>query len=264
MNVALDGTVAPGVLESSKESSFVPAQVLSEVDEWSGGSGVAPGRLGCGVALADDAEELTRQSGALGNLWRTLVEFIQIAAGLFGLLEQPPSDLSRGGARRRRKGRRLSAPASTRAEMFSDPRPNDARSSGKALRVQLVPELGAVVASLLPAQLQILVEWIEGRGTLGLFAFRKALSANPAAHRLSVQTELACGPLLGRALSDLLHHRFIAHQAAFPVLLLHLPGRSRRFDCGRWLLASRLRRGLCIRILGDFSRHFAEQTMMRP
>jgi hypothetical protein len=120
--------------------------------------------------------------------------------------------------------------------MLSDPRSNDARSSGKASRVQLVPELGAVVASLLPAQLQILVEWIEGRGTLGQFAFRKALSANPAAHRLSVQTELACGPLLGHALSDLLHHCFIARQAAFPVQLLKQQP-SEQFDGGAGMVA---------------------------
>jgi hypothetical protein len=43
---------------------------------------------------------------------------------------------------------------------------------------------------------------IEGRGTLDLPTFRKALSANPVAHSLSVLTELACGPLLGHALSD--------------------------------------------------------------
>jgi hypothetical protein len=40
------------------------------------------------------------------------------------------------------------------------------------------------------------MEWIEGRGTLDLFTFRKALSANPLAH----------GPLLGHALPDIHHH----------------------------------------------------------
>jgi hypothetical protein len=45
------------MFESSKESSFVLAQMLGEVDEWSAGGG---------VALVDDAEELTRQGAAPG------------------------------------------------------------------------------------------------------------------------------------------------------------------------------------------------------
>ncbi len=99
MDVALDRSVAPGLLEGREEGGFVVGWMFREAGQWTGNGIPSPLRPCRGVALPDDATELTRRCCKRRNLRRTAVQFIQEGLCLFGLLQHLPGGPARRHAR---------------------------------------------------------------------------------------------------------------------------------------------------------------------
>ena len=87
VDVALDRSVAPGLLKGCEEGGFVATEMFCEATQRTG-SGVSLPLGPCrGVAFPDDAAELTRRCGKRCDLRGTAVELIEEGPCLLGLLQ---------------------------------------------------------------------------------------------------------------------------------------------------------------------------------
>src|ERR1035437_7596710 len=80
--------------------------------------------------------------------------------------------------------------------------------------------LGRIVATLLPALLQILTMLIDHRWAVWVLALWEPSGTDPTAHRSPAKTAVASCLALGDTLANLFHHGLIAYQPPFPLLLL--------------------------------------------
>ena len=103
--------------------------------------------------------------------------------------------------------------------MLVHPITQGVRPSREAAGAQFPPELGAVVAPLLPTHFQIIPMWIDRRGGMMVLAFREALGTDKAAYGLAAQAALARDFPLRSALPEQSHDRLIAGHPALAVLL---------------------------------------------
>src|SRR4051794_39462764 len=93
------------------------------------------------------------------------------------------------------------------------------RPNCEALRAQFSPELGAVMAALLPTQFQIVPMAVDQRGATTLLALRKAMGADKSAYGLAAQATLARDFSLRNALLEQRHHRLITGRPALAVVI---------------------------------------------
>jgi len=77
MNLAFNRSVAPRLLKGCKEGDFVAAWMFCNSGQRAGSSDLLPLRLCRGIALPDDAEELTRCCGKGSDSRRTATQLIQ-------------------------------------------------------------------------------------------------------------------------------------------------------------------------------------------
>ena len=68
VDVPFDGAIAPGLLKSGEESVFVALEVPGKIGERTGQGGALPSWPSGRILFADHAEELSRQTGASGDL----------------------------------------------------------------------------------------------------------------------------------------------------------------------------------------------------
>jgi hypothetical protein len=119
-----------------------------------------------------------------------------------------------------RKGSLLFRAAASWTVVLSNPVAHEGGLSRKASLAQFTPELAGIVTTLLPALAQIFAMSINLRGARSRLSLRKSVGANPTTNRPNAKAATTSDIDLSDALTHLLHHRFIAGQAAFSVLLL--------------------------------------------